>query len=376
MNFTKFTKLIFTLIPLYLLIAISSQISIETKRCSLNIKCDQATLVCFLSSDYSSSLSSSAEQILRDECPSLFKSTRNQDQNDITVCCSSFGVHRLKFFLNYYKSAFTCTACWLNFKELFCQLICSPNQEDFVKVLKKKGSWALSLDKELYVWIEYYVTKSFALKTYESCKNMPSSPYPQISPTCSPQSPECDLHKWLSSIHYRIPSLFDYRINLTFNLNLSAPFHFQGDYINPMNEQVYSCDEKSQQKMTTCSVNDCKKVCHRVKPTTLTNMVICPNKTCKPCEERRISSHPVENIHAQSSNNRIISGEDIMDQGKNAYYYNDCRKKCGQLQNPTFKYNFPSEEQYFSYLGEFIVSACAFSVICSVMIALFCSVTI
>ncbi|XP_074597135.1 NPC intracellular cholesterol transporter 1-like [Brevipalpus obovatus] len=372
-NLIDYIKLLSTILHYQLLIGISNQARVQTKRCSLTVECKIDTLTCSRASNYSAPLTPAANQLLKDECPSLFKSTDGGNQETVTVCCSSFDVHRLKLFLSYYKSAFSCTACWLNFKELFCQLVCSPNQGDFVKILKIRSPWALSLDKELYIWVEYYLTESFAKGIYDSCKDMPTAEIPAISPTCSPRLPKCNLRLWLNLMTYRVPTLYDYRINLNFNLNLSAPLEFRGDYTNPLDRQAYPCDEKMGKKMVPCSISECKNVCLQHKPNTHAKMVSLAKscEPCEPCEKRKISPPSIDKIWAQSSVNRISLRNESRDHGKRADSCKICEEKCDQSQNLTYKNIFLSEKQYFSYLGEFIISACAFTVICLVLIAIF-----
>jgi Niemann-Pick C1 protein len=68
-----------------------------------------------------------------------------------------------------YKLIFPCPACRNNFRELFCQFTCSPNQSLFLNVTETQPGY----DDQLAVkTVDYSVGEQFGSGFYDSCKNV------------------------------------------------------------------------------------------------------------------------------------------------------------------------------------------------------------
>lgn len=58
----------------------------------------------------------------------------------------------------------SCPACLTNVKKLFCNLFCSPNQRDFVRVDRVKG--------EMILEVTYAMSEMFVEKFFQSCQDV------------------------------------------------------------------------------------------------------------------------------------------------------------------------------------------------------------
>ena len=64
----------------------------------------------------------------------------------------------------------SCPACRKNFYDFFCRFSCSPNESQFVEILKT--DIAKDTGKEIVTEINQYVNPDMAKKFYDSCKNV------------------------------------------------------------------------------------------------------------------------------------------------------------------------------------------------------------
>ena len=98
-----------------------------------------------------------------------------------------------------------CPTCYWNFVKNFCDLTCSPHQDQFVKptgFIEGPGIGIHANDTHNVTMVEgvlYYVNTQFNEETYDSCKNVQ---YPGLSDTimlilCGPWGTNgCDAQKW------------------------------------------------------------------------------------------------------------------------------------------------------------------------------------
>ncbi|XP_074597166.1 uncharacterized protein LOC141852164 isoform X2 [Brevipalpus obovatus] len=227
----------------------------DDQRCVINVECSSFSLECrqVLKPN---KLNYHHTQALKNMCPSLFTS-KGSDLDNIPLCCGEFEMTRLDLFLKFYQDFFTCTPCWLNFKEVFCQLICSPNQADFIRIVNI--SEPTDRDKELYFDVIYFLSTKFSQGAIQSCGSMKGKGI--VSSLCNESFHYmfCKRDEWFKEFTYRIPFLHDFRIRIKFSDNVTD-FLTKGDEIyRPMNEHVYSCHGNNSGDLGSCPNNYCQE---------------------------------------------------------------------------------------------------------------------
>ncbi|EDO14397.1 hypothetical protein Kpol_187p3 [Vanderwaltozyma polyspora DSM 70294] len=89
------------------------------------------------------------------------------------LCCSKEQLVSLKKNLQKVESLIaSCPACITNFKNLFCQFTCSPNQRDFVNVTRTQKSLK---GNEVVAELDFFIDPDWASIFYDSCKNVKMS---------------------------------------------------------------------------------------------------------------------------------------------------------------------------------------------------------
>lgn len=337
------------LMTLFLLVTIEETHQYRSGRCVLNDGCDVEKGNCSKANIIKPKpLTQNGAEKLKKICPSLFPSN-SSEINRVPVCCSAFGVMRLKIFLKIIREEFVCAACWLNFKELFCQLLCSPNQADFVKVDKKNFQSFRGGKREIFQpTVEYFLTDKYSQKVYESCKTMKHVVMTNRVSSCSSEDYACRKHEWFNSLEYKVASMTDYRIKIIFKFNISGPISLNNDHYIPLERKAHSCGEKINTELESCPFKPCNETCHRIK------------------SEEKIQNH----IDSQTKSSILTFHHDKSAVKVDTFSLLKCDE---EKLNISYESKFFSEEQYFSYLTEFIISACAFSIICLVLITLFVS---
>ncbi|RCK63902.1 Niemann-Pick type C-related protein 1 [Candida viswanathii] len=87
------------------------------------------------------------------------------------ICCSPEQIDSLELNLKRVDPLISsCPACRKNFYDFFCQFSCSPNESQFVEILKTEI--AKDTGEEIVTEINQYVEPDRAKKFYDSCKNV------------------------------------------------------------------------------------------------------------------------------------------------------------------------------------------------------------
>jgi len=78
-------------------------------------------------------LSEKSGTLFKEMCPHLF------NENQTYTCCDSNQIERLNNGFSIPRQLLSnCPACFLNFKTFLCDIICNPNQRDFLLVTKEE----------------------------------------------------------------------------------------------------------------------------------------------------------------------------------------------------------------------------------------------
>jgi len=109
--------------------------------------------------------------ILREVCPEFVQGlTENETPS---LCCDLRGLRELKknYEMPKQLGLNRCPSCFYNFRRIFCNSACSPQQSKFLRVEKTVpvvvGNYSLQQVQEL----TYFVEKRFADGLYDSCKS-------------------------------------------------------------------------------------------------------------------------------------------------------------------------------------------------------------
>ena len=124
--------------------------------------------------------------LLKETCPYL--ATRGL--NETFSCCDVDQLQSLQKMLRPAYTLFSrCPACKRNFRDMFCEMTCSPNQSTF-------------FDYNEFNQGQYYVTESFSQGLFDSCRDVefPGSGGKVIDFMCGVASDKCTKEKFLKSI--------------------------------------------------------------------------------------------------------------------------------------------------------------------------------
>lgn len=186
--------------------------------------------------------SSDAINILNNLCPHL------KTEGNFSVCCDDTQVDLFNTQLSALAAFFKrCPSCYHNLANLFCQLVCTPNQSLFLEVT---ASTNRSVDE-----ISYYITEHYATGLFDSCKNvqLTFTSSPAIGVTCGGDSSTCTPHRWLKYMGGHDPS--PYQIN--FQFKTSDKVTVENVTFYPMNETIIPCSQPVSPGGAVCSCVDC-----------------------------------------------------------------------------------------------------------------------
>lgn len=188
-------------------------IEANTAQCPLNIDCVSDQCDCFRETEPGIlKLQNTDHQLMM--CPS-FLTPAIDPNTTLPVCCLHSHLARLKKVLDSFNKQFTSAICLLNLKELMVQLVCSPNQVDFVghdsaiHFIGKRGIPCEDLGI-FHSTIYYLVFSGYSQRVFESCQNEVD----KSKTFCSPNNDaSCDREKWFSTIaglleEFYLPNFF------------------------------------------------------------------------------------------------------------------------------------------------------------------------
>ena len=106
---------------------------------------------------------------------------------EISVCCSKIQVEAfIRDNELPTKILGRCPTCLYNFKRIFCDMMCSPNQSEFLNA--SQTVLAPNSNKEMVKVLDYHVSSEYANKVYKSCADvvMPSTSGTVMDILCGP----------------------------------------------------------------------------------------------------------------------------------------------------------------------------------------------
>lgn len=145
-------------------------------------------------------LPQTSDSLMRESCPHLFKNSPYND-NQTYTCCNPIQLERLNDGFSIPRQLTShCPACFLNLRTFLCDLVCNPDQSDYLivtaqqpyipkpvtttpiddfesfsfdtKQLNDNSSTNSSnqIEKADVLRLSYYLTSHYVNKLYKSCK--------------------------------------------------------------------------------------------------------------------------------------------------------------------------------------------------------------
>ena len=190
-----------------------------------------------------------SQDILDNLCPEL---------SNGSICCSLSQLHSLQSGIQSAQQMMArCPSCWKNFRQLYCQMTCSPNNSLFIDPIELKIE--PGTNKAGIEIIDYYVDPLFRNGLYNSCKDVlfPSSNKKIMNFLCGVTADKCDPMKFLRfmgdpSRNGQSPFTIKYPVNTTSHSGIKA----MNQHISLCNETVY--DPSTNKTSDACSCQDCR----------------------------------------------------------------------------------------------------------------------
>ncbi|PAA85170.1 hypothetical protein BOX15_Mlig025683g3 [Macrostomum lignano] len=223
--------------------------------------------------------------LLRSFCPEIASGS----SGDVVTCCSERQIETLSIQMDRAGLLLRrCPACWKNFRSMFCNMACSPNQSLYLQ--------ATSFDESVntVTSVNYNISSNFAHTFFNSCKGVSHGNGKAISAMCGSVSVESctvkDVFKFLGSPAENPYAPFDIKFSLE-----DQCFTIDGKMHCPMNESSVQCHLGDRERgVAACSCSDCQAVCPKNQTLqTIRNPGRCWNRRlvhCHGCHLRLILS--------------------------------------------------------------------------------------
>uniref|UniRef100_A0A0N4ZPH1 SSD domain-containing protein n=1 Tax=Parastrongyloides trichosuri TaxID=131310 RepID=A0A0N4ZPH1_PARTI len=200
------------------------------------------------------------EKEIKEMCPHLFE---NGNKN---LCCNKEQFQILKNQMTVpFQILQKCPSCYKNFANLWCDFACSPEQSNYLNILKtESSSFSITNNSKYITSIEYFVRKDFAETLLNSCKNVRALGTYALDTLCGRKSDECTIEKWFQFLG-------------TYNPNIGVPFTINfhignnqtrnnGIIMKPPTTKAYNCNESTTLFGDTCACSDCPAICKKETP--------------------------------------------------------------------------------------------------------------
>lgn len=197
--------------------------------------------------------------LLKQACPHLLTEHGNQgtESTSIELCCAKQQVQ--KFIEQNELPTLVlgrCPTCLFNFKRIFCDMMCHPNQALFLnasKIIKKADS-----NEDMVKVLDYHVSEEYAEKVYKSCADVvnPSTSGSVMDLLCGPWGGAlCSPQRLLDYLGSISNGYAPFQINY-FLHNKENKTEFE-----PHNPPVIPCNQEALPGSGSCSCTDCELSC-------------------------------------------------------------------------------------------------------------------
>lgn len=189
--------------------------------------------------------------IFKEACPTLAaKDTLCCDKDQILDMKNTFDLYGL--FLK------PCPSCFANYMNIFCNMVCSPDQKKFMKVIATEKS---DDGQEGVSLVDVFIKDGYGKEIYESCQNVTRFGMKTIDTFCKPWSADkCNYQRML---HYITSDLnhfghHPYQVDLMFTE--TDNYNFENEDYAPLTDKVYKCSEGALGK-DKCPCDHCPGSC-------------------------------------------------------------------------------------------------------------------
>ena len=212
-------------------------------------------LNCFYNGKAKNITNEKSRDILYKICPELV-------ERDRRVCCDYKQIVTLEKGLQSAEQMMArCPACWKNFRQLYCQMTCGPDNSLYINPTS-------FFNKTAIYSIEYYVDRSFRDGLYNSCKDVifPSSNQKIMNFLCGRPADKCSPMLFLQFMGDPRKNGRQSPFLITYPANSSGHPH-----IKAMNVPIRLCNETVYEPYTNsthdkCSCQDCLISCEPLPP--------------------------------------------------------------------------------------------------------------
>lgn len=199
---------------------------------------------------------SKAITALEKVCPDLITG------NETFTCCDAEQAVKLDERLQLARTLgiVRCPSCAMNFQKNFCHFTCSPDQHKFLNptIIDKTDKNATFVAE-----LEYYMSKEFAYKTFDSCKDvvglMPGTTALEIM--CGSHGKSCTPETWLAFLGSTITNGGFSPIQINYKLITEPNIVVNGRTFYPMDKNATSCDKSPGYGLSSCTCSDCEASC-------------------------------------------------------------------------------------------------------------------
>lgn len=110
-------------------------------------------------------------KILKEVCPEFLEGL--EDGQSPKLCCNIRGLRELKrnYEMPKQMGLNRCPSCYYNFRRVFCNSACSPQQNKFLRVDKTLPVTVANHSLSMVQQLTYFMNKNFADGLYKSCKS-------------------------------------------------------------------------------------------------------------------------------------------------------------------------------------------------------------
>lgn len=176
------------------------------------------------------------------------------------VCCSD---PQMDEFAEQIESAKSlgldnCPACGTNFKNLICSMLCSPDQHEFIQLLRTEVD---ERGDKIVQELNYHVNTRFASGMYNACVNAKSR-IPSINLLhflCGKWGAECTADRWLQFLGATADGGGLSPIQINYVQTESTEVVVNGTVYRPMNVRPYECNTEDTSK--ACACQHCPDAC-------------------------------------------------------------------------------------------------------------------
>nr|QWX95805.1 NPC intracellular cholesterol transporter-like protein [Strongyloides stercoralis] len=199
------------------------------------------------------------EKEIKEMCPHLFENGNNN------LCCDKKQFHILKNQMTVpFKILQKCPSCFKNFVNLWCDFACSPNQSNYINILKVESSnFSITNNSKYITSLEYFIDNNFAHTLINSCKNVRALGTYALDTLCGRKTDECTIEKWLEFMGTYNPHI---GVPFTINFYVGGNHTRNNNIIIPPKTKSYNCNESITSFSDTCACSDCPSVCKNESP--------------------------------------------------------------------------------------------------------------